>query len=832
MTRRGTLTNVFSRGVLDALLRERMDLEHYSRGLEIGDNVVVLPQGGCDLRGGFRHKQRLRRQLRRLTLTAGMVTAPNGGTVANLVDCQDTTDMATTSGVSGDPFVVAQLDLGTSETFCFVDVVRVKCASSSADNALEVQTSPDASTWTTLDNGRNIRTTARTRRFSAAAGQSVTARYVRVVIVGAPSIGVITLAEVAIWSELDRLSAVKKFKFNFDRQQTYTLIATDRNVDVFRRGEWQTAVPIPHRSDQLETVTRSQSRDVLILWHNEVQPQTLFRQGAHDEWDSYAQTFSNVASGGGSTSFGQAQDEVQRITIDGIGASDTFALIVGDCWTAAITKGSDAGTLATAIDTGLEALPALSSGIEVSVGSLTTDAVTFDVTFGGGNGARVQPQLAVDVLTTDDAVVTVETLQDGRAASGDLMSITTGWPRCGTFTADDRLLIGGFQLAPDTMLASVTGNYFDFDQDTALEAAAGIQFTLGSDDQVIILHLFAGRHIQVFTASGEWYVPDRVLDATQPINFVNSTRNGVKAGIAQDQVEGATLFVDASGDVIRDFVFSDVEQDYTADSLTLLGSDLLTDIQDWSYLRASDANEGSQVLIVNGDGSMAGMTFMRAEKVRAMTPWTFGTGEAKAINVDAERNVDLVIERTVDGVTDLYLERQDLAALFDHSVTYDLGSPGTSITGLDHLEGLEVWATADGYIDGPFTVSGGAIELNNAATAGEVGERIVPRIKPMRFVPQDRSGRVHLGPIRVFGATLSLFETTSVAFAANGGDAQEVPLGQFDETLLDVAPIDKPFTGEIRLDRLFGRSDGGADCEVTQLRPGYLTLRAIKMEVG
>jgi hypothetical protein len=833
MARRAEVIGVFSRGVLDPLLRERIDLEHYQRGLLYGDNLSILPQGGAFVRGGFRHKARLRRQLRRFPLTAAMVTAPNGGTVANVVDCQDSTETATTSGVTGATFVVFSVDLGVATAFTFVDVTGFRCAANSADAAFAVEVSSDGTNWFAFDRAFNIRTTARTRRFSAGAGQSVTRRYLRVVVkdAGSLSLGVITIKEIAVWQETTKLSAVRRYPFTFSRDQTYTMIATDRNIDVFAGGEWQTSIPISMRSDQLQVTTRVQSRDLMMLLHPEVPPRTIFRQGADFEWTSYDQTFSNVATGGGDTSFGAAQDEIQRVTISGVGPLDGIALVVGDCWTAQITIGSDAATLAGAIDTALEALPNVAAGIEIEVTSLTIDAVTFEVTFGGDNGSRVQPKLFVDVITDDDATVDVTTLQDGRAASGSLMSSATGWPRCGTFFAD-RLVLAGFLLAPDTLLMSVSSSYFDFDQSTGLENAAGLEITLGSDDQVVIHHVFAGRHLQVFTDSGEWYVSDRVLDATLPISFINTTRNGCLPGVPQVQVEGASIFADAGGRVVRDFLYQDAEQDYTAESLTLLGGHLIEDVRDIAYQRSSQVNEGAKVLIVNGDGTIAAMTFMRTEKVRAMSPWSRASGLFRAVNVDAQRAVDAVVERTIGKVTDLYFERQDDASLFDSSVAFSRTMASTTVSGLDHLEGFEVWAQADGRIEGPFTVASGQITLSEAALTGEVGLRIVPRVHPMPQQVIDRSGRVRLGPVRIFGATLSLRDTSSIAFGANGGPVQDVPLLEFDAATFDGSLIDAPFTGEVRLDRLFGRSQNGGLCEVTQLRPGTFTLRSLKLEIG
>ena len=56
----------------------------------------------------------------------------------------------------------------------------------------------------------------------------------------------------------------------------------------------------------------------------------------------------------------------------------------------------------------------------------------------------------------------------------------------------------------------------------------------------------------------------------------------------------------------------------------------------------------------------------------------------------------------------------------DSGITYN-GAPTTTITGLDHLEGKEVTALADGSVVTGKTVSSGQITLGTEASVVHVG---------------------------------------------------------------------------------------------------------------
>ncbi len=827
--RNAAVKNNLSKGVLDPALSERIDLEQYYQGCRQGMNAIALPQGGMTDRGGFTNLYRLRRSLRRLALTAAMVSAPNGGTAANLVDQNAATELRTTATVTGATFVVAAVDLGAAQTLAAVDAVQFACSTSSADGVCVIETSTDNATWSALGAALNIRTTARTRRYATAPGSTRSARYVRLVVTGAPAIGTVGLMELRVWTETTRLSALRRLLFTYDANQTYLMVATDRNLDVFRAGVWVAAVPIPHRADQLGILTRAQSRDTILLFHPEVPTRTVFRQGADSEWDSYDQTFSNVPTMAGDTSFGAAQDEIQTLTVTGIADGATFHVLVEDAITAALTKGTDTAAMTTAIAAAINALPNVGGGVVVSALAVTATTLTFRITYAGAAGSRSWPQTWADVATSDAAVVTGQTLQDGRPATGAYMSKATGWPRCGTFF-QSRLLLGGFKLRPETIIGSVLGDYFNFSQTaggTIAAADVGIDFTLDSDEVSVIHHLSVGRHLQVFTENSEWYVSDRVIDATQPLNFVQATRYGVRAGIEPQQIDGAGVFVQGAGNVVREFLWTDTEQTYGAESITLLASHLVSDVTDVAFRRASATSEGTQIYMTNTDGSLAVMTRIRSEKVMATAPWQT-QGKFRAVGVDAARRIYVLVERTMNGVADNWLELLDETAALDASVRVAPGS--ATITGLDRLEGKSVYVVGDGVPFGPFTVAGGAITMPRQVALAEVGLFFEFILETMPWKPLDKAGATILGPRRLTAATLALTDTTSCAVAANGGASRAVALRTFPASL-DLRPITEAFSGDVRVDRLYGRRDGPT-LVITRPLPGRITVKAIYLEAA
>lgn len=426
-------------------------------------------------------------------------------------------------------------------------------------------------------------------------------------------------------------------------------------------------------------------------------------------------------------------------------------------------------------------------------------------------------------------------------------------PRCGVF-CQSRLLLAGFRAAPSTYAFSRVADLFDFQTTTdPMTADLAIVNSIDSDKVETILRVFVGTHIQLFSAAGEWWIENRIIDATQPLNLILATGYGIAADVAPVFVQGATLFLQEGGEVegqlqparvLRDMRFDFANlNNYTAEPLSLLAPHLLTDVIDMAHRPGAKANEASLVLLLNRAGDFAMLTLLRSQNVVAMTPGDT-EGRVAAIGADARRNIWMAVEREVGGTPDLWLERLDDAALLDAPVRIT-GAASTSVTGLGHLEGLDVWCYADRDLVGPFTVTGGGITLPIAAEEKIAGLAVLASGKTLPLREQLQSAQPFRPPGRVYMVEWSLRECGPFEMRANGGAWTEVPIRHFDGApvpkeatgeesagnLLDVPLLDRLYAGRMKVEGLTGFT---RDCiiEWRQTVPAPFKMRAIRYEVA
>ena len=188
-----------------------------------------------------------------------------------------------------------------------------------------------------------------------------------------------------------------------------------------------------------------------------------------------------------------------------------------------------------------------------------------------------------------------------------------GWPATVT-VYQDRLVIGGSRDLPDWLWTSKTGRHANFDLGEALDDE-GIAFRLGGDELHTIRGLQAGRQLQVFTNAGEWVVRGTPLAPTTA-QLELQTRVGSWAArrLRPLDVDGATLFIGASGRELREFLFADSEQAYQAADIALLARHLLVDPIDIAF-------DGRRrlLLILRADGRAAAATIDRNSNVVGWT---------------------------------------------------------------------------------------------------------------------------------------------------------------------------------------------------------------------
>lgn len=343
-----------------------------------------------------------------------------------------------------------------------------------------------------------------------------------------------------------------------------------------------------------------------------------------------------------------------------------------------------------------------------------TDQLTFT-----DNG--LTPDLAVQPPTFDDDLLTYYP----RAVGNFQLRQWFGGP-------DDypRRVWGGRTGSPSTM------SYHE----RVLLDTDRVRFDVAARERTLVRHIVPMTHLILLTSSAEFRVTGTnsdVLTPTsidcRPLSQVGSTK------VRPIVVNSNLLFVGARDGHVYEMQPQQAQVQPPSD-LSVRSAHLFDD-----YSIVESAQQRSPVPIewyLRSDGTLLGMTYMPEQNIRGWHVHTAAGTDAEIESIciipdsDGDRLYASIL-RTIDGGTVRYIERMGRIAdpatmtasrYLDSCYTYS-GTSATSITGLDHLEGESVYAVADGYFVGPFTVTSGAITLTRAASTVHVGMLYNPSLR-------------------------------------------------------------------------------------------------------
>lgn len=794
-----------SAGELDEALAAREDLDFYDKGLKRGRNIVCVPTGGFRDRGGFVHVDQVRGPLQAIDLSAGTLSAGSGtgGTPPAFgVDAVGDPVMTLSGVVSAGDDGVLHLDAGAPVEVSAVDVTDFTAPGSPAADAFQVDYSADDTNWFTLD--RAFMTAGelpQTRRAAGAPGTTVTARFWRLrtlSIVNGRQIS----ATLKFWRESAELSPVKLLSFSFDTAADYLMVHTAGNVEVYSGRVRVASIPVPHGPASVPQVSKAQSLDTLILFHPDHPPWRVFRYGGDSDWDGRALTLENVPleqfDGEVYTNGTNERQEVLTLKMDS--GTDRFSLSYAGKVSPGILYDGDNATTAANIQAALEQVEDVGAG---NVIVTRTDSKIFTVEFVNDLGQQEHPVLSWQFLGpgTGDEILQVSRVQEGKKGGEPIISATRGWPACGVF-AKARLMLGGLRSRPATVLMSVQGDYFNFDEDLTGDGALSLRI---DDDQVKrIRQIYSGRSLGIFTNDAEFWITDRVIAKGSPISFARGSRRGILLGLDVIDADDRTLFVQADGSAVRAFSYSEDLQSFDAPSVSRLAPHLVNGPLDWAARRAPSQKGADMVFIANQTGRASVFAIMADEDFFAWHDWDTD-GVFLSFGVEGASEMYAAVERVAGGATTRRLEVYDEAVLYDAAVTASLEPAQDHMTGLDHLEGKTVELWLDGRPWGAAVVSAGAVAFPAEAglvTAAQLGlgfevEGQILDARDARFGPT-------LGQIRRYiEVELSLIDTGSVQVEANGGHPRKADLRAMGASAF--ASVDGAlFTGAIRVGPLLG----------------------------
>ena len=401
-------------------------------------------------------------------------------------------------------------------------------------------------------------------------------------------------------------------------------------------------------------------------------------------------------------------------------------------------------------------------------------------------------------------------------------SSSNGYPRAVTFH-EGRLYFGGTETRPSTIWGSVVGDFFNFDPGEALDDQ-GVEATMDTGTFNAIIDMYSGRHLQIFTSGGEFYIPQGFDDPITPTNLIvkAQTSFGCKPGIRVQNLDGSTLFIQRQGRAIQEFVYSDSVAAYTSAKISLLSAHLLKSPSEMAVRRSTGTDEGDRLLIVNDDdGSIACYTVLRSQNVIAPSEWTTD-GEFINIGVDVS-DIYTVVKRTVNSSDVYYVELFDSGVLLDCAKT---GTSGSSVT-MPHLEAETVKIVRDGIVEPDQTVGASphTVTFEVAATSSyQVGLNFEVEIKTLPVEPNLSSGSLKGFKKRIFEVNAELFETQ--ALTING---KEVAFRRFGAGILDDDV--EEYTGIKTLNGILGYTYDG-QITIGQTVPLKMTLLGIDYKVS
>lgn len=335
----------------------------------------------------------------------------------------------------------------------------------------------------------------------------------------------------------------------------------------------------------------------------------------------------------------------------------------------------------------------------------------------------LNPQLAF--------AVALERLDDGKPTrdwAEQAFSEARGWPAC-VAVYQERLVVGGSRDLPDRLWFSRTGHPLDF-APVKGDADEGFSFRLVGDEHHAVRGLMPGRLLQVLTGSGEWIVRGNPLGpGTVEVELQTRVGSYPARRIEPIDVDGATLFVGASGRELREFLYAESEQAYQAADIALLSRHLLADPVGLAFDRRR-----RWLLATRADGRLAVAAIDRNSNVVA---WSLFEAAGTILGVVVHRGEPHLL-LDLDGRQ--LLERFDDALGTDHTVAAVAAEPTPVLAGLDHLEGREVLAVAAGAAPARAVVGAGAIVLPAPVTAASVGTPFAHVVEPLPLAVPGGSG--------------------------------------------------------------------------------------------
>lgn len=656
----------------------------------------------------------------------------------------------------------------------------------------------------------------------------------------------------------------------FSRTQAYQLEFGDGYMRVFTQDgaqvESSPGVPYeiatPYTEAQLPEIDFCQRADTMFLWHEDVYTQRLQRFGNAD-WrlmdtpftcepfdelgtrPAVALTLSAASVGAGRTFTAGAAaflasdvgrtieagggigvitgyTDTTHVTVEITSAFDSTAYTSGN-W---LLTGSPQTTCACPIKEPIGASTTLTLG---AAGWRAEDVGRFVVMNGGLlkiTGYTDTTHVTAEIRVALAATIAAEA--NSWALCRSMWGAEFGYPRTGSIH-QQRLHAAFSPGFPQDGWFSRLGEYYDFEIGTAADGA--YNYRIDSDQASPGLHLASVRSLVALTVSGEFTLSgggDPITPGSVDIQNQSAFGGGVPAPV---RIGNELLFVSPAIDEEtgnqRDEIRALSADRFDSNNYAAPDVSALAEHVTEGGVLDMDA-QGNLLWGVRADGVMFTLRLDRDNDVVAAARHTTGNGDAfESVSVipkaNGQREVWVIVQRTINGATKRYVERFVPALYMDSAVRGTSGPGAATWSGLGHLEGCTVAVRADGVVQPDAVVSGGQITLARNANAVDIGLPFVPTVELMNPEVQGPAGSIQGLHVRSPQVVVRVKDT--VGCSVNG---RAVQFRNFTAALDEPPP---PFTGDKPIEQLGEGIRGRDDLVITQPQAAPFHLLAVIRQI-
>ena len=581
----------------------------------------------------------------------------------------------------------------------------------------------------------------------------------------------------------DFKQTINMIPFIYSVEQTYVLelgneymrFFTDGGIILASGSSSPYEVTTLYSSDEVDDVKYVQNADVMYIAHSDVHPQKLTRYG-HDNWtiedmpvingpwreeNLTTTTITPSATTGGVTLSGSdniwnaehvgayykfrgTQSEYKEITaqntwtdtILSVDRNDQLLIEMKGTWVATVTlqRSSDEGdnwidvyqhTANAAVSLTEEVSDDVWYRLGVKTGDYTSGTVKATLGKLDQYGYVLIQEYTSPTLVSGTVIAELPSADATARWSESAWSDYRGYPSAVAFY-EERLIFAGTKDAPQTIWGSQVDDYENFEPGVNDDDA--YTFTLASNNVNKIQSMVDSSVLHIFTTGGEWRMGE-VDVATTPTNITVRRETTYGSNSVQPiPISNVVLFMQSGGKKLRQRYYNYEPEQWISPDISVLSEHLLYGgIEEMCYCDQPDPT----IWMLRTDGVLAGCTFDLSQKVIAFHE-LITDGEFESITSIPHSGRDelwaCVKRETSSGTTTRFIEQFQTtkwdtlveSCFLDSAISYS-GVPATTVSGMDHLEGLEVGVTTSGAVHPNVTVTDGIITLEYEAgqiTAG------------------------------------------------------------------------------------------------------------------